>query len=266
MNKLPTTKQNSNLALKRAKNLLSITDRILNKNSALTKMVFNHKLYIDLGHSDYVESVAITPDGKYIVSGSSDNTIKLWDIKSGEEIRTFKGHSSWVILVTITQDGKYIVSGSLDNTIKLWDIKSGKEIRTFEGHSDSVKSVAITPDGKYIVSGSSDETIKLWDIKSGEEIAQFVSFNDGEWIASTKDGYYNCSKNAYKYFNFQNNKEVITDKNHPIYKQRKKKKFFNINIKPIDLSNAPQTQIDYSTMHPQDNIPDIELDEDEIPY
>ena len=141
-----------------------------------------------------------------------------------------------------------------------------KKIRTFKGHSSTVTSVAITPDGKYIVSGSRDNTIKLWDIKSGEEICQFVSFNDGEWIASTKDGYYNCSKNAYKYFNFQNNKEVITDKNHPIYKKRKKKKLLNINIKPIDLSNAPQTQIDYSTMHSQDDIPDIELDEDEIPY
>ena len=181
MNKLPTTKQNSNLALKRAKNLLSITDRILKKNSALTKEVFDHNIYVGLGHSSYIESVAITPDGKYIVSGSRDNTIKLWDIKSGEEIRTFEGHSRWVT------------------------------------------SVAITPDGKYIVSGSDDKTIKLWDIKSGEEIAQFTSLEDGEWISLTKDGYYDCSENAYKYFNFQNNKEVITDKNHPIYKQRKRK-------------------------------------------
>ena len=227
MNKLPTTKQNSNLALKRAKNLLSITDRILNKNSALIKGAFDHNIYVGLGHSGYINSVAITPDGKYIVSGAGflldDNTIKLWDIKSGEEIRTFEGHSNSVNSVAITPDGKYIVSGSHDKTIKLWDINSGEEIRTFVGHSGTVESVTITPDGKYIISGSSDNTIKLWDINSGEEIAQFVSFNDGEWITSTKDGYYNCSSNAYKYFNFQNNKEVITGKTHPIYKQRKRK-------------------------------------------
>jgi len=128
MNNLPTTKQNSNLALKRAKNLLSITDKILNKNSGLTKRVFNHKLYIGLGHSSYSTSVAITPDGKYIVSGSRNETIKLWDIKSGEEIRTFEGHSDYVTSVAITPDGKYIVSGSWEGTIKLWDINSGEEI------------------------------------------------------------------------------------------------------------------------------------------
>jgi len=133
MKNLPTTKQNSNLALKRAKNLLSITDRILNKNSALIKGAFDHNIYVGLGHSNCVNSVAITPDGKYIVSGSGDSTIKLWDIKSGEEIRTFEGHSQYVNSVAITPDGKHIVSGSDDETIKLWDINSGEEIRTFEG-------------------------------------------------------------------------------------------------------------------------------------
>ena len=160
MNNLPITKQNSNPALKRAKNLLSLTDKILNKNSVLTKDVSDHNLHVGLGHSSYVTSVAITPDGKYIVSGSWESTIKLWDIKSGEEIRTFKGHSNSVFSVAITPDGKYIVSGGEDGTIKLWDIKSGEEIRVFEGHSYDVTSVVTTPDGKYIVSGSSDNTAK----------------------------------------------------------------------------------------------------------
>ena len=115
--------------------------------------------------SSSVSSVAVTPDGKYVVSGSSDETIKLWDIKTGEVIRTFEGHTSYVSSVAVTSNGKYVVSGSWDETIKLWDIKTGEIIKEFKGHTSYVSSVAVTPDGKYIVSGSDDKTIKLWDIK-----------------------------------------------------------------------------------------------------
>jgi len=117
MNNLPTTKQNSNLALKRAKNLLSITDKILNKNSALISDEFNYIIYVGLFHSRRVNSVAISPDGKYIVSGSWDNTIKLWDIKTGEMLRTFKEYNE-----------KYIVFRNMYNTVKLLDKKMIKTL------------------------------------------------------------------------------------------------------------------------------------------
>ncbi len=119
------------------------------------------------GHSDCVVSVAFSPDGKYIISGSDDKTIKIWDAKSGKCLRTLEGHSDWVISVAFSLDGKYIVSGSNDNTAKIWDVNSGVCIQTLKGHLDNVRSVRFSPDGKYICTSSMDKTIKIWDAKKG---------------------------------------------------------------------------------------------------
>ena len=133
-------------------------------------------------------------------------------------------------------------------------------------HSRSVNSVVITHDGKYIVSGSNDGTIKLWDIQSGEEMAQFVSFDDGEWIASTKDGYYNCSDEAMKYIGFFDGDKLI-EKSHPIYKQRRKKSL-GIKIgKIIDRypNGVPQTDVGEIDTWEIDIWDEID-DEDELPF
>ena len=162
------------------------------------------EVFVQLGHSDRVTSIAFSPDGKTFVSGSADNTLKLWDVSTGKEIRTFRGHSGDVTSVAFSPDGKIIISGSgglFDNTLKLWDVSTGKEIRTFKGNSDRVWSVAFSPDGKMIVSGSHDGTTRLWDIATGKEIAQMVGFTDGEWIVITPEGYFNASPNGAKYLN-----------------------------------------------------------------
>ena len=81
----------------------------------------------------HVISVSFSPDGKTLVSGSDDNTIKLWDVETGQEIRTLKGHDSFVTSVNFSPDGKTLVSGSWDKTIKLWNVETGQEIRTLKG-------------------------------------------------------------------------------------------------------------------------------------
>jgi WD40 repeat protein/tRNA A-37 threonylcarbamoyl transferase component Bud32 len=114
------------------------------------------------GHTDRVNSVAISPDGQTLVSGSNDKTIKIWNLKTGALKTTLAGHSNWVNSVAISPNGQILVSGSCDDTIKIWNLKTGALKTTLAGHSQSVNSVAISPDGETIVSGSRDNTIKVW--------------------------------------------------------------------------------------------------------
>ena|SRR6185437_11054871 len=111
------------------------------------------------GHFSNVISVAITSDNTKIVSGSRENTIKIWDMNTGKLLNTLQGHFA----VAITSDNTKIVSGTSD-TIKIWDMNTGKLLNTLQGHSDEVTSVAITSDNTKIVSGSRENTIKVWDL------------------------------------------------------------------------------------------------------
>ena len=114
------------------------------------------------GHSNSVNSVALSPDGRTLASGSRDNTIKLWDVQTQREIATLTGHSTFLWSVAFSPDGRTIASGSYNKTIKLWDVQTRREISTLRGHSASVSSVAFSPYGRTLASGSSDRTIKLW--------------------------------------------------------------------------------------------------------
>ena len=119
------------------------------------------------GHRNNVNLVSWSPDGKYIVSGSKDNTIKIWDASTGTHVRTLEGHTSWVYSVAWSPDSKYIASSSWDKTIKVWNISSGTCMQILTGHTSCVNSVSWSPDGKHIASGSDDGTIKVWNAQSG---------------------------------------------------------------------------------------------------
>ncbi|MCI0695865.1 NB-ARC domain-containing protein [candidate division KSB1 bacterium] len=146
------------------------------------------------GHSKYVNAVAITPDGKYAVSASSDKTLKVWDLTSGQTLRTLEGHSDEVNSVAITPNGEYAVSASKDKTLKVWDLTSGQVLRTLVGHISAVYAVAITPDGKYAVSASKDKTLKVWDLASGQ-VLQTLEGHSAlvNNVAITPDGKYAVS-------------------------------------------------------------------------
>lgn len=118
------------------------------------------RLYRELrcfkGHTDYVCRVAFSPDGKWVLSGSADKTMRLWEVETGKELRRFEGHTSLVYGVAFSPVGKQALSGSLDKTPRLWDAQTGKQLRRFEGHNDYVFCVTFSPDGKQIVSASHD--------------------------------------------------------------------------------------------------------------
>ncbi|OQY01448.1 MAG: hypothetical protein B6I26_03730 [Desulfobacteraceae bacterium 4572_130] len=111
---------------------------------------------------NFVDACAFSPDGKYIISGSGDKILKLWDLK-GNYIKNFKGQSDIVFSCNFSSNGKHIISGSDDGTLKLWDL-NGNILKTFKGHSDLVSTCGFSPNGKYIISGSDDQTLKLWDL------------------------------------------------------------------------------------------------------
>ncbi|KAJ5710017.1 hypothetical protein N7493_009609 [Penicillium malachiteum] len=146
-----------------------------------------------------IDSVAFSPDGQIIASGSSDMTVRLWDAKTGQELQTLQSHSYFVQSVAFSPDGQIIASGSADNTIKLWGTKTGQELQTFL-HFDPVKSVAFSPDGQIIASGLVINIIKLWDIKNQELqipalrssshwIISITFYSDGQIVASgSSDG------------------------------------------------------------------------------
>ena len=120
------------------------------------------------GHNDWVNAVAITPDGKKAVSGSGDDTLKVWDLDTGKEISTLTGHNSWVNAVAITPDGKKAVSGSHDSTLKVWDLDTGKEISTFIGDSP-ISCCAVSPDGLTIVAGEGSGRVHFLRLEGGNK-------------------------------------------------------------------------------------------------
>lgn len=131
------------------------------------------------GHSSFVNSLAISPDGKILASGSWDKTIKIWNLETTELLGTLTGHSDRVNSVAISYDGKMLVSGSSDETIKFWNLHNGDLLCTFPGHSMEVNSVAINPKRQIIAScGGADNTIKLWNLRTGELLRTLKGHSD----------------------------------------------------------------------------------------
>ena len=147
------------------------------EGTAISKKTFSAE-----SHSDTVTSVAVSPDGRRVVSGSKDNTIRIWDMDSGECLKTLEGHHGDVTAVAVSPDGRRIVSGSADRTIRIWNMDSGECLKTSEGHHRGVTAVAVYSDGRHIVSGSFDCTIRIWDMDNGDCLKTLEGHQ--KWVTS----------------------------------------------------------------------------------
>jgi len=113
------------------------------------------------GHTARVACVCLSGDGRYALSGSRDNTLKLWEVTTGKCLRTFEGHTDGVESVCLSADGRHALSGSGDHTLKLWEVATGKCLRTFEEHTYLVNSVCLSGDGHHALSGSGVDFVRV---------------------------------------------------------------------------------------------------------
>ena len=172
---------------------------------------FSQQVYY--GHKGELMTVTFSPDGKYVLAGSDDTTVRLWDRQSGAELGQFLGHSDFVSAI-FSPDGKQVLTGSGDQTVRLWDVattqellrfptmssavyalafssdqnyiitndgatavmldtQTGTEVRRFEGHTDTILHASLSPDGHYLATAGNDALAILWDWATGQEVRRF---------------------------------------------------------------------------------------------
>lgn len=141
------------------------------------------------GHQDWVNCAAISPDGKTAVSGSDDRTMRLWDLRTGENLRVFEGHEESISSVAVSPVGGLALSGSRDSTLRVWDLRTGESRGILGRHHGWVSCVAISADGRLALSGGDDRTICLWDMKTGESRGAIEGLGSGvRTLAFSPDG------------------------------------------------------------------------------
>jgi len=141
------------------------------------------------GHTAAIRAIAVASDGKLVASAADDRTARLWDARTGRELRRLEGHRGAVTAVAFTPDGRHVVTGGDDRTLRLWDTQTGQPLRTFTGHTDAVTCVAVSPNGKWLLSGGPDRSVRYWEIATGKEARSFTG-HEGRIssVAFSRDG------------------------------------------------------------------------------
>jgi WD40 repeat protein/serine/threonine protein kinase/DNA-binding XRE family transcriptional regulator len=157
---------------------------------------YGRRLFV--GHTGDVVALAFSPDGRLALSSGEDQTARLWDVTTGQELQTLTGHTAWVGKVAFSPDGRYTLTGSDDHTARLWDVATGQELQTLTGHTDSVIGVTFSPDGRYALTAGREGTVRLWDLRKTGQEARVIKEAEGlNGMAISSDGQYLLTGNQF---------------------------------------------------------------------
>ncbi|MCT2592998.1 hypothetical protein LHJ74_24310 [Streptomyces sp. N2-109] len=148
-------------------------------------------------HTGPVRAAAVSPDGTWLATTSTDQTVRIWDPTTGTEVRTLTGHTHAVRAVAVSPDGSWLATHG-DGTVRIWDPTTGTEVRTLTSHTRAVRAVAVSPDGTWLATTDGGQTVRIWDPTTGTEVRTLSGHTghvysvavspDGTWLATTDGG------------------------------------------------------------------------------
>jgi WD40 repeat protein len=142
-----------------------------------------------VGHAHPVRGLAVSPDGRRVLSCGADATIRSWEVETGKELARFEGHAGPVMGVAFSADGRRAVSGGVDGTVRLWDTAAGKEVQPLAGPPCRAWKVTFVADGTHVLAAGSDGVVRVWDVARGKETSRFQGHTDGvASLALSPDG------------------------------------------------------------------------------
>jgi len=165
-------------------------------------------------HYNDVNSVAFSPDGKFLATGSSKDKAKIFNLETGNEVKSFK-HYDHVNSVAFSPDGKFLATGSSDSNARIFNLETGAEVKSFK--LNRVNSVAFSPDGKFLATGSYDNNARIFNLETGNEVKSFKHYNSVKSVAFSPDGKFLATgsyDNNARIFNLETGNEVKSFKHY----------------------------------------------------
>lgn len=138
----------------------------------------NDEIRVLTGHSDWVTSLAMLPDGQHAISSSLDGSLRVWDLASGQTTLNLQAHPDGISAMIVTPDGRQAVITSWDGWLRVWDLGSSEEVLQIKAHNESIGALAITPDGQRVITGADDRLIRVWDRITGVQLLELVGHGD----------------------------------------------------------------------------------------